>query len=83
MKAKLIFDLSDRDDTIEYRRVTQSISMACALFDILQLSKRCYREFESAEDDNLPDVFEGIDMMAEAIAEVLEKYNLNVDTLIE
>lgn len=81
MKAKLIFDLSNTEDIIEYRRVTQSISMACALFDILQLSKQCYREFEST--DNLPDVFEGIDMMAVSIAEVLEKYNLNIDTLIE
>lgn len=34
MKAKLIFDLSDVDDKLEYARMLKATDMACVLFDL-------------------------------------------------
>lgn len=80
MKAKLIYNLPE--EQIEFNRATQSIDMACALFDILQLRKKIEREFENIDNTN-NDVFDGIERMAEGIAYILEEYNINIDKLIE
>lgn len=80
MKAKLIYNLPK--EQIEFNRATQSIDMACALFDILQLRKKIEREFENIDNTN-NDVFDGIERMAEGIAAILEEHNINLDKLIE
>lgn len=80
MKAILKFNLPD--EKMEFNRVNQSFAMACALFDILQLRKTMERRFESIDNTN-NDVFDGIDAMAGGIGKVLEKYNINIDKLIE
>ena len=80
MKAKLIFNLPK--EQIEFNRTTQSLDMACALFDILQLRKKIEREFEDIDHSN-KDVFDGIERMAEGIAYILEEHNINIDKLIE
>lgn len=82
MIAKLIFDLSNQDDKVEFERVNKSVNMACALFDILQLRKKVYREAEDNMTLDSEGIFEGIDMMSEAIVEILEKYAINIDRLI-
>lgn len=80
MKATLEFNLPE--DQLEYNRVNQSLDMACALFDILQLRRKIEREFENIDNTN-NDVFDGIERMAEGIANVLEEHNIDVDKLIE
>lgn len=70
------------DDQMEFNRVSQSLNMACALFDILQLRKAMERRFESIDNTN-NDVFDGIDAMAEGISDILEEHNINIDRLIE
>ena len=80
MKAILKFNLPD--DQIEFNRANQSLDMACALFDILQLRKSIERKFESMEDKTLT-AYDGIDAMASGIAEILEEHNINIDKLIE
>lgn len=82
MKAKLIFDLSNPDDTLEFKRVNKSLFMACALFDIVQLRKSCTNEFDYSASKDV-DVFDGIDRMAEKIANILEKYSINIEELIQ
>jgi len=79
MKAKFIFDLDIPEELNQFERMNKSIAMACALFDIVQLRKRCYNELD---DDNLGDASEGIDMMSEKIGEILEHYSINIDELI-
>ena len=80
MTATLKFSLPE--EQIEFNRATQSLDMACALFDILQLRKKIEREFENIDNTN-NDVFDGIERMAEGIAYILEEYNINIDKLIE
>jgi hypothetical protein len=80
MKATLEFNLPD--DQMEFNRVNQSLDMACALFDILQLRKELERKYESIAY-NSADIFDGIQFMAERIGEILEEHNINIDKLIE
>lgn len=80
MRAILEFNLPD--DQMEFNRANQSLDMACALFDILQLRKTMERRFESIDNTN-NDVFDGIDAMAKGISDILEEHNINIDRLIE
>ena len=80
MKAILEFNLPD--DQMEFNRASQSLDMACALFDILQLHKVLENRFGSI-DNTHNDVFDGIDAMAGGIGKALESHNINIDKLIE
>ena len=80
MEARLTFILPE--EQIEFNRANQSLDMACALFDILQLRKAMERRFENINNNN-NDVFDGIDAMAKGISEILEEHNINIDKLIE
>ena len=80
MKARLTFILPE--EQMEFNRANQSLDMACALFDILQLRKAMERRFESIDNTN-NDVFDGIDAMAKGISDILEEHNINIDKLIE
>jgi len=77
MKAILKFNLPE--EQMEFNRANQSLDMACALFDILQLRKT----FERCFDDDEGNAYDGIAIMANGIAEILEKHNINIDNLIE
>jgi hypothetical protein len=80
MKATLEFNLPE--EQMEFNRANQSLDMACALFDILQLRKTLERRFESIDNTN-NDVFDGIDAMAKGISDILDEHNINIDRLIE
>jgi hypothetical protein len=80
MKAILEFNLPD--DQMEFNRASQSLDMACALFDILQLRKATERKCENMAYKT-EDIFDGIQFMAEGINEILEEHNINIDKLIE
>ena len=81
MKATLEFNLPD--DQMEFNRVNQSLDMACALFDILQLRKKLQRHYDSFTDENIPDAYDALYRMADEIGEILEEHNINIDRLIE
>jgi len=80
MKATLKFNLPE--EQMEFNRANQSLDMACALFDILQLRKVTERKCENMAYKT-EDIFDGIQFMAEGIAEILEEHNINIDKLIE
>jgi hypothetical protein len=80
MEATLKFNLPE--EQMEFNRANQSLDMACALFDILQLRKELERRFENSHNTN-NDVFDGIEAMADGIANILEEHNINIDRLIE
>lgn len=80
MRAILEFNLPD--DQMEFNRASQSLDMACALFDILQLRKKVERQCENIAY-NTADIFDGIQFMANGIGEILEEHNINIDKLIE
>lgn len=79
MKAILEFDLPE--EQMEFNRASQSLDMACALFDILQLRKKMFRKYESYIDT--PEWSSVVDFMGDEIANILERYNINIDKLIE
>jgi hypothetical protein len=81
MEARLIFNLPE--EQMEFNRANQSLDMACALFDILQLRKAMERRYSNYIDNTNNDVFDGIDAMAEGISKILEEHNINIDKLIE
>ena len=80
MKAILEFNLPD--DQMEFNRANQSLDMACALFDILELRKKVERQCENIAY-NTADIFDGIQFMANGISDILEEHNINIDKLIE
>jgi hypothetical protein len=80
MKATLEFNLPE--EQMEFNRANQSLNMACALFDILQLRRSLERRFESIDNTN-NDVFDGIDAMAKGISDALYAHNIDIDKLIE
>ena len=79
MRAILEFNLPD--DQMEFNRASQSLDMACALFDILQLRKKMFRKYESYIDT--PEWSSVVDFMGDEIANILEEHNINIDKLIE
>jgi len=83
MKATLEFNLPD--DQMEFNRANQSLDMACALFDILQLRKTAQRKFENdaVSDAVIDAVSDAINFMADEIADILDEHNINIDRLIE
>ena len=79
MEARLTFILPE--EQIEFNRASQSLDMACALFDILQLRKAMFRKYESYIDT--PEWSSVVDFMGDKIAEILDSHNINIDRLIE
>jgi len=76
MKALLEFDLPT--DQIEFNRASQSINMACALFDISHLSRKCRKQF----DEDKGDILDGIEIMGAKISEIFTEHNINLDELL-
>ncbi len=82
MKAILKFNLPD--DQMEFNRANQSLDMACALFDILQLRRSLQNNYVVLEESDKSDgIYFGINEMANEICRILEKHNINIDNLIE
>ena len=81
MKATLEFNLPE--EQMEFNRANQSLNMACALFDILQLRKRLSGHYDVFTDENIPDAYDALYRMADEIAEILNDHNINIDKLIE
>lgn len=82
MEAKLTFNLPD--EQMEFNRATQSLDMACALFDMLQIGKSLERRFENLKDSERTDgVYFGVESMVQEINDVFEKNNIIIDNLIE
>lgn len=82
MKAKLEFDLNDRDDVFAHIRCVKSTDMASVLFQIAyNLKKRVTRRLES--DPQERDEFDGLDEVFSYIYDLFEEYNINIDELIE
>jgi hypothetical protein len=75
MKATLEFNLPD--DKSELARANQSLEMALALWHISNLKHEC--EQKSLGESALY----GINLMSHRIKQILEKYNLNVEELIQ
>jgi hypothetical protein len=80
-KAIIKYDISDPEDSQDFKRAVKSFDMAMALWDIIQLKKKMENRFDGQDNTN-NDVFDGIDAMAEGIGDILDKHNIGVDELL-
>ena len=76
MKARLVFDLTDSDDIKAHLRCLKSVDMALALWDI---NSRINRIWDESEDAKMIDS----DLVFKALEEIMEKYSLNLNELID
>jgi len=78
-KANLTFDLSDRDDRIEFERMMKARDMAMALWE---LDMNGYRKFTKYNDRQEGAYQEGIEEVFEYIRELLKEHQIDVEQLI-
>lgn len=77
MKAKLIFDLNDHDDRLNYMQCIKGRDMSFALFEITHnLKKKC----ERVVDDM--DGLDALDYIFDEIFKELDRNNINIDEIV-
>ena len=82
MKVQFEIDIIDDETQMEVNRILKARDMALALHDIANnIQKKAEWECESLEADSDPS--DGVYIMRRHIGEVLEKYGINIDDLIE
>jgi hypothetical protein len=78
-KAKLEFDLTDPDDVKAHKRAIKSTDMAYVLFELFNLHKKMEYTIESKY---LKDPYDVIDLYRQAIGDLLEENDINIDELL-
>lgn len=82
MEVIFKIDIIDEDSQLEANRLLKAKDMALALHDIANnIQKRAEWECESLEADSDPS--DGVYIMRRKIGEVLEKYGIVIDDLIQ
>jgi hypothetical protein len=79
MKAKLIFNLNEPDDQIEYNRVNKSLDMVNALWHFLYNSKK--QLLMDVENEDV-DKFDAVELVYDRLFELLEEHDVNVNKLV-
>ena len=82
MKVQFEIDIIDEETQMEANRILKSRDMASALHEIANnIQKKAEWECESLEADSDPS--DGVYVMRRHIGEVLEKYGIVIDDLIQ
>ena len=79
MKAKLVFDLNEYEDRIDYERVNKSLDMVNALWHFLYNSKK--QLLMDVEDESV-DKFDAVELVYGRLFELLEEHDVNVNKLV-
>lgn len=80
MKAKLIFNLDDSDDTQRFERVCKADSMASVIWEYsLNSRKTIQQKIANAEGEITAS--EAIDMCFERFGELLQENDVNIDKI--
>ena len=81
MKAILEFDLNDSDDKMAHLRAIKSLDMALALWEIQHnLKKQCENLIDSMDSDT--DGYDGLDIVLDAIRDILDNHDINTENLV-
>ena len=84
MKAMLEFDLDDFSDQLAHLRCVKSQDMALALWCFYQSRKTIEWRIESNENKGIKvDSYDVVKLVFESLYAELEKYDINIDKLIE
>lgn len=77
-KAVLTWNLSDRDESQDFKRIIKSTDMAMALFEIsTNMIKKCKQQIDS---DHADDVY---NLVSEQIESILQDYHIDIDDLVD
>tara|TARA_R110000868_G_scaffold54268_1_gene169898 strand:- start:19681 stop:19920 length:240 start_codon:yes stop_codon:yes gene_type:complete len=77
-KAVLTWNLSDRDENQDFKRIIKSADMAMALFEIsTNMIKKCKQQIDS---DHADDVY---NLVSEHIESILQDYHIDIDDLVD
>jgi len=77
-KAILEFDLSNPDDTTDYKRVNKALDMAIALWDIDQ-----YLRAETKYNEELTqDAYDALATAREKFYQILNERGINIDEIL-
>lgn len=74
MKAELKFDLDDIDDNLAHFRCIKALDLSLTLFDIKEFIRS---KLKYSEEDSIT-----FEELQEEIESIFEKYNINLETLI-
>lgn len=77
MKAVLKFDLDNPDDKLAHRRCVQALDLCLTLYNITEVLRK-YRKHVDLNEEQYK-LFEKLD---EEIFEVINRYNIDMDELI-
>jgi hypothetical protein len=77
-KAVLTWNLSDRDESQDFKRIIKSSDMAMALFEIsTNMIRKCRQQIDS---DHADDVY---NLVSEHIESILQDYHIDIDDLVD
>ncbi len=77
-KAVLTWNLSDRDESQDFKRIIKSADMAMALFEIsTNMIRKCRQQIDS---DHADDVY---NLVSEHIESILQDYHIDIDDLVD
>lgn len=77
-KAVLTWNLSDRDESQDFKRIIKSADMAMALFEIsTNMIRKCRQQIDSDQAD---DVY---NLVSEHIDSILQDYHIDIDDLVD
>jgi hypothetical protein len=77
-KAVLTWNLSDRDESQDFKRIIKSADMAMALFEMsTNMIRKCRQQIDS---DHADDVY---NLVSEHIESILQDYHIDIDDLVD
>lgn len=77
-KAVLTWNLNDRDESQDFKRIIKSADMAMALFEIsTNMIRKCRQQIDS---DHADDVY---NLVSEHIEYILQDYHIDIDDLVD
>lgn len=77
-KAVLTWNLNDRDESQDFKRIIKSADMAMALFEIsTNMIRKCRQQIDS---DHADDVY---NLVSEHIDSILQDYHIDIDDLVD
>jgi hypothetical protein len=77
-KAVLTWNLNDRDESQDFKRIIKSADMAMALFEIsTNMIRKCRQQIDS---DHADDVY---NLVSEQIESILQDYHIDIDDLVD
>lgn len=79
-KAKIEYDLNDRDDMYAHKRAIKSLDMALALWEITHNTKK---GLEWSMEGKEIDKYDALELVYEKIFEILSNHNVDLEDLIE